>query len=196
MLSVRKQRGGCARPQRRKGRSLTARRPSGGLVAGAKQRCSVPCGDVPSSGTPRRCTPLTGRRATHPTWDPVPPDRQGTMRRTLLSALVAALLLTVAGPVSAVPPERIEEPVFFIPGDEADGLVTFVSITRADLCAWAQGGAEGPPPVSQPITLQLKEPGRARSSSRSRRTSPSRSGRCRASPCRTTAASAYYRNQG
>jgi hypothetical protein len=83
------------------------------------------------------------------------------MRRTIPIMLVAALLLSLAGPVSAGPAERVEEPYFLlIPGDEANELVTFVNATRAELCAWGAGGFDGPPPTLEPVTILVKETGK------------------------------------
>lgn len=80
------------------------------------------------------------------------------MRR--LTALIASLslLLTAAlAPAAAAPPEEVEEPVFIVFPDLRYNLAVFWNITRDDLCDWVDSGFAGPPPVTQPVSVQFNE---------------------------------------
>ena len=74
------------------------------------------------------------------------------MRR--LAALMGsmALLLTMAVPVSAAPPERFEAPFWLIFPDVDDQVVVFWNMTRDDFCAWQESDFEGEPPVDTLIS--------------------------------------------
>jgi hypothetical protein len=61
--------------------------------------------------------------------------------------------------VSAGPPERSEEPIFFLFPDPDNRLAVFVNITRENFCAWAAGGFDGAPPVETLVPVQFKETG-------------------------------------
>ena len=74
-------------------------------------------------------------------------------------ALVAALIMTLAVPAAAEPPERTEDALFVVTPDTENGLWLFWNITRQDLCAWVDGGFVGPPPVEKLIPAQFKETG-------------------------------------
>lgn len=76
------------------------------------------------------------------------------------TALAVALLLLVAMPAQADPPENIEEPIFFIVPDTTYDMAVFWNITRADFCAWEAGGFPGPPPIEEPIDIRFKETGK------------------------------------
>ncbi len=76
-------------------------------------------------------------------------------------ALVAvALLLAVAVPVSADPPERIEEPIVLVFPDLTYGIAVFWNTTREAICQWEEGGFQGPPPYEELVTVRLKETGK------------------------------------
>lgn len=82
------------------------------------------------------------------------------MRRTPVVVLSAVLVLASMMPATAGPPDRVDLPVHFDTFDADNGLLTFVNITRDNLCAWAEGGFAGPPPVEQLITVKSKETGK------------------------------------
>jgi hypothetical protein len=77
------------------------------------------------------------------------------MRKSLAAAATAVLVLAMAGPVSAAPPERSEDLIFTIFPDLDNGVVAFWNITRDDYCAWEAGGFDGDPVVAGPIAVQL-----------------------------------------
>jgi hypothetical protein len=81
------------------------------------------------------------------------------MRRTLVVVLSAVLVLASTMPATAGPPERADWPIHFNAFDADNGLLTFVNMTRDNLCDWAAGGFDGPPPVEELITVQSKETG-------------------------------------
>lgn len=74
-----------------------------------------------------------------------------------LSAITAAalILLTMAVPVSAAPPERGEDAIFTIFPDPNNGLVVFWNISRDDYCAWEASDFDGDPPVAGLIAVRL-----------------------------------------
>jgi hypothetical protein len=87
------------------------------------------------------------------------PGKERGRLRALGAAVLAVVLMTVpAVAASAGPPERSEEPIFFIFIDDDHRLVAFANITRDDFCAWEADGFEGPPPAG-PVSLQVKETG-------------------------------------
>lgn len=67
---------------------------------------------------------------------------------------VFALVLAMAVPATADPPERHEVDIFSVFLDLENELVGFWNITRDDLCAWVAGGFQGPPPVGELIAAQ------------------------------------------
>jgi hypothetical protein len=71
--------------------------------------------------------------------------------------LAMALMFPWATPAVADPPERIEEVAIDAFPDLENRLAVFVNTTREDLCDWLESGAEGPPPGSVPISIQIKE---------------------------------------
>lgn len=81
------------------------------------------------------------------------------MRRITILALLAALVMAMALPVQAEPPERVEDPWFIVFLDVENDLVVFWNISRDELCAWAEGPPpfDGPPPVIEPVTLKVHE---------------------------------------
>ncbi|CAN5824526.1 hypothetical protein BH24CHL6_BH24CHL6_00030 [soil metagenome] len=79
------------------------------------------------------------------------------MRAFRASLLALILALAVAAPVSAAPPERFEEPIFFIFPDLNYGLAVFWNITRDDFCAWQESDFDGPPPVTRLVNVQFNE---------------------------------------
>jgi hypothetical protein len=82
-------------------------------------------------------------------------------RRAVLVAALAMLALGVTAQTSAAPPEQVELEDFFpLFADVEDGLGLFVNIGRDDLCEWADGGFVGPPPVNEPVSVQLNETGK------------------------------------
>lgn len=67
------------------------------------------------------------------------------------------LILALAAPASAAPPERVDEPAFLIFPDPANGLVTFWNITRDGYCAWEASDFAGDPPVTQLIPVSYQQ---------------------------------------
>jgi hypothetical protein len=68
----------------------------------------------------------------------------------VLGCLAPALLPT---PASAVPPqaEEIATLASIFPDFDND-LIGFLNISREDFCAWIDDGAEGPPPLKDPVS--------------------------------------------
>jgi hypothetical protein len=66
-----------------------------------------------------------------------------------LAALFAstAMLLALAGPASASPPDRFEAAIWTIFPDTENQLVVFWNMTRDDYCAWEATDFDGEPPV-------------------------------------------------
>lgn len=85
---------------------------------------------------------MRAHRATRPT------------RTTALAFVLAVALLAIAavGPVSAAPPERVDEPIFLIFPDFTNGYVVFWNTTREAFCAWEAAEFEGDPPALQLVT--------------------------------------------
>jgi hypothetical protein len=68
----------------------------------------------------------------------------------VLSCLAPALVPT---PASAVPPQAEEIAVLAsIFADPDNDLIGFLNVSREDFCAWLDGGAEGPPPLKDPVS--------------------------------------------
>lgn len=80
-------------------------------------------------------------------------------KRSLTGVAVLALVLALAAPASADPPERFEDAIFSTAADVEHGLAVFVNITRDDLCEWVAGGADGPPPVDRLVPVQITRTG-------------------------------------
>ena len=82
-------------------------------------------------------------------------------KRGVLVAVLAVFALGLTAQTAAAPPERVELNDFFpLFADVEDGLGLFVNIGRDDLCAWADGGFAGPPPVDQTVSVKLNETGK------------------------------------
>jgi len=79
------------------------------------------------------------------------------MRKLVAACGALALLITLAGPVAAGPPDRFEDPAFnAIFPDVENQLVAFWNITRDDFCAWEAGGFVGDDPTLEPVPVQVQ----------------------------------------
>lgn len=80
--------------------------------------------------------------------------------KTIRTAVAALLLMALAIPAHAEPPEVVEEPLFLVVPDTTYDLAVFWNITRADFCAWEASGFQGPAPLQQPVEEMQKETGK------------------------------------
>lgn len=81
-------------------------------------------------------------------------------RGSLVAAVLAVLIVVLAAPATANPPQRLEEPIFLIIPDTEYGFAVFVNITREDYCAWEAGGFVGDPPVEELVQSKVVETGK------------------------------------
>jgi hypothetical protein len=67
-----------------------------------------------------------------------------------------AVLLALAAPVSAAPPEQSEDTsIFSIFPDPDNGIVVFWNISRDAYCDWEASDFDGPPPTDTAINTRL-----------------------------------------
>jgi len=74
----------------------------------------------------------------------------------LLAAATLAMTMAVA-PALAAPPERVDEPIFLIFPDPANGVIVFWNTTREAFCAWEANDFEGDPPALQLVTASYHQ---------------------------------------
>jgi hypothetical protein len=81
-------------------------------------------------------------------------------KRWTMLVTTSALVLAMAVPATADPPEVFEADIFSVFLDLENELVGFWNITRDDLCDWEGGGFQGPAPVGELVTAQVVETGK------------------------------------
>ena len=77
------------------------------------------------------------------------------MRKFSAITAAAVILLTMAVPVSAAPPERGEDAIFTVFPDPSNGLVVFWNIGRDDYCAWEASDPDSDPPVAGMVPFKF-----------------------------------------
>lgn len=82
------------------------------------------------------------------------------VRRWTMLLATSALVLTMAVPATAKPPQTEDIDLFSIFLDVENGLVGFWNITRDGFCDWESGGFQGPAPVEALVTIQVVETGK------------------------------------
>ncbi len=81
-------------------------------------------------------------------------------RFALLLAAATMMVSVVALPVQAAPPVQEDIPLLLVFPDFENGKVVFWNTTRDDVCAWAEGGFVGPPPVIELVPVTFNETGK------------------------------------
>lgn len=74
-----------------------------------------------------------------------------------IGVLATVSMVAMAAPVGAAPPQTVQVPFAIIFLDISNDLVVFWNITRDDLCAWEEDGAEGDLPVQELVTARENE---------------------------------------